>query len=345
MIDGRNLWDLIVLRAEETPDRQMLVDQDGASITFGDYHNRAEKVAAGLAALGVGEGTVVSWQLPTWIESVVLVGALRRLGAIQNPILPIYRDREVGFIVQQAKPRMLIVPSEWGGFDFQDMAERLTEGTDTQVLVCDGELPTGDSATLPPGPDEDAHGGDGPIRWIFYTSGTTSDPKGAQHTDAAIRAAAIGMERGLHLASDDRSALIFPFTHIGGITWMYAGLRLGFVNILDQAFNPATTIPVMRRENVTQAGAGTYFHQTYLAAQQELPEGETLFPNVRAFPGGGAPKPPALHYAIKEQLGGAGIVAGYGLTEAPILTMGHVDDDDEALANTEGRATPGVELK
>ena len=345
MIDGRNLWDLIVQRAEQTPDRRMLVDQGGRSMTFGAFRERSERVAAGLAALGVGEGMVVSWQLPTWITSVVLVGALRRLGAVQNPILPIYRDREVGFIVQQAAPRLLIVPSEWGGFNFQQMAERLTEGTGTQVLVCDGELPTGEVSSLPVEPGDDSHGGDGPVRWIFYTSGTTSDPKGAQHTDAAIQAAAIGMEQGLRLASDDRSALIFPFTHIGGITWMYAGLRLGFVNVLDQAFNPATTIPVMRREDVTQAGAGTYFHQTYLAAQQDLPEGEKLFPSVRAFPGGGAPKPPALHHAIKQQLGGAGIVAGYGLTEAPILTMGHVDDDDEALANTEGRATPGVELK
>ncbi|HEX9766698.1 MAG TPA: AMP-binding protein, partial [Nitriliruptorales bacterium] len=136
MIDGRNLWDLIVQRAEQTPDRRMLVDQGRRSMTFGAFRERSERVAAGLAALGVGEGMVVSWQLPTWITSVVLVGALRRLGAVQNPILPIYRDREVGFIVQQAAPRLLIVPSEWGGFNFQQMAERLTEGTGTQVLVC-----------------------------------------------------------------------------------------------------------------------------------------------------------------------------------------------------------------
>ena len=45
--------------------------------------------------------TNVSWQLPTWTESAVLVGALCRLGAMQNPMLPIYRYREVSFIAKQ----------------------------------------------------------------------------------------------------------------------------------------------------------------------------------------------------------------------------------------------------
>ena len=64
----------------------------------------------GFAALGVDEGTPVSWQLPTWIESFVLVGALARLGAVQNPILPICREREVGFMTRQTGAQLLIVP-------------------------------------------------------------------------------------------------------------------------------------------------------------------------------------------------------------------------------------------
>ena len=74
---------------------------------------RVQPGAAGLAALGVGEGTNVSWQLPTWLESMVLVGALARLGAVQNPMLPIYREREVGFITNQTGAKLLIVPSVW----------------------------------------------------------------------------------------------------------------------------------------------------------------------------------------------------------------------------------------
>jgi len=44
------------------------------------------------ALSGVGLDVAVSWMLPTWLESAVLVAALARLGAVQNPILPLYRD-------------------------------------------------------------------------------------------------------------------------------------------------------------------------------------------------------------------------------------------------------------
>ena len=53
--------------------------------------------------------------------------------------------------------------------------------------------------------------------------------------------------------------------------------------------------------------------------------------------GGGAPKPPQLHYDVRREMGGAGILSGYGLTECPIITMAHVDDPDEKRAETEGR--------
>ena len=91
MLEARNIWDLIVRRAEASPEREMAVDESGRRLTFGEYRDRCERAAAGLAALGVGDGTVVSWVQPTTLEAMVLFGALRRLGAVQNPILPIYR--------------------------------------------------------------------------------------------------------------------------------------------------------------------------------------------------------------------------------------------------------------
>jgi non-ribosomal peptide synthetase component E (peptide arylation enzyme) len=97
----QTLGRLIDRRAAETPDAQMVVDERGQSLTFAGYRDAAERVAAGLHARGVGTGTIVSWQLPTWIESMVLVAALSRLSAIQNPLVTIYRAREVGFIVRQ----------------------------------------------------------------------------------------------------------------------------------------------------------------------------------------------------------------------------------------------------
>jgi len=347
MLQGANVWELIVERAEATPDADLGIDQDGRHLTFGEFRDRAERVAAGLAARGVGADTVVSWQLPTWLESMVLLGALRRLGAVQNPILPIYRDREVGFIVQEAKPSLLVVPGEWRGFDFGAMAAKLTAGTGTEVLLCDGPgtLPEGDPSTLPPAPTDDMDSPDAPVRWLYYTSGTTASPKGARHTDRALRAASVGMSERLGLREDDRFALVFPFTHIAGSLYVYAAMAYGLTFILDEAFDPATTIDLLRREDVTRAGAGTFFHQVYLKAQQDLPAGEKLFPHVRSFPGGGAPKPPQLHYDVVAAFDGAGIVSGWGMTEAPIITMNDGDADDEVLANTEGPPVVGTTVR
>ena len=342
MLEGRTLWELIEKRAEATPDARLVVDERGESLTFGGLREQAERTAAGLLAMGVHEGTVVSWQLPSWKESIVLVAALSRLGAVQNPILPIYREREVGFIVRQARSKLLFVPSEFRGFDFAEMARTIADGVDgLSVKVADRALPDGSPLALEPPPDPS---GEPPVRWLFYTSGTTADPKGAQHTDATIAAAARGMAERLGLTENDRHSLVFPFTHIGGIIWLFSGLMSGCTNILDEAFNPETTIPLLQREGVTLAGSGTFFHLAYLKAQRENAS-QPLFPNVRAYPGGGAPKPPQLHYDLKKELGGAGIVSGYGLTESPILTMARFDDSDEALANTEGSAMPGVELR
>ena len=82
----------------------------------------------------------------------------------------------------------------------------------------------------------------------------------------------------------------------------------------------------------------------YLKAQQDLPAGEKLFPSIRTFPGGGAPKPPSLHHELKAAFG-VGVVSGYGMTEAPILTMNDHRSSDEVLANTEGPAVADTALR
>ncbi|MFZ9541258.1 MAG: AMP-binding protein, partial [Ilumatobacteraceae bacterium] len=113
---GKTLWQLISERAVLTPDKRMAFDEKGRTLTFGEYKNWCERVAAGLSQLGVGENSNVSWILPSRFESLVLTGALSRLGAVQNPILPIYRHREVGFVVRQAGSKVLVVTGEWRGF-------------------------------------------------------------------------------------------------------------------------------------------------------------------------------------------------------------------------------------
>jgi cyclohexanecarboxylate-CoA ligase len=338
------LWELVEQRAADAPDTVIAVDEEGRTLTGREFRDAAERAAAGLLALGVGPDVPVSWMLPTWLESAVLVAALARLGAVQNPMLPILGPREMRFILGQTGARLVIVPSEWRGRAYGDEAREIAaDQPGLEVLIADRQLPEGDPSTLPP-PPAPTTAEDAPVRWIFYTSGTTADPKGARHTDQTVKACSVGMIQQLEIADSDRAAMVFPFTHIGGISWLFAMLITGCVCVFVEAFVPKTTIPVLQRERITLAGAGTPFHMAYLAAQREQPD-TPLFPEVRAYPGGGAPKPPQLHYEVKAELGGAGIVSGYGLTETPILTNNSVRDTDEQLAETEGSPTPGVELR
>ncbi|HZO08708.1 MAG TPA: AMP-binding protein, partial [Myxococcota bacterium] len=200
-----------------------------------------------------------------------------------------------------------------------------------------------DPASLPPVAPASAPEA-APVRFVFYTSGTTADPKGALHTDHTLMHQGRILCDVLELVPADRIALAFPFTHIGGLGWLIAGLMSGAAHIVIPAFDAKKSIDALARHGVTLGGAGTVFHQAYLAAQRER-GGPSIFPRIRAFPGGGAPKPPQLHYDLVKEIGGVGIVSGWGMTEGPIWAMSSVRDASDKLAHTEGRATRGVELR
>lgn len=336
LIQEHALWPLIDARAEAGPDGLFLVDELGREVTFGAYRDQVEAVAAGLHDIGVGAGAMVSWQLPTWVESVVLVGALSRLGAVQNPMLPIYRSREVGFIASQLSPSLLVCPGVWRGFDYAAQARTCAHA---EVLVCNrGEgLPTGDPASLPPS-DFNAHR----FGWVFYTSGTTADPKGTRHSDFTVGAPGRAMVHRFGMRGDDRCGLVFPFTHIGGIQFVFAALYTGMALVLVEAFDD-DGIDFLSRERVTFTGAGTPFYLKYLERQQAQPD-RPLFPELRGFAGGGQTKPPHLHNEMLETFG-APVLSGWGLTEFANIAMVDHRDTDEHKARTEGFANFGVELK
>ena len=240
---ARTLWELIDRRAAATPDRRMLLDEADRTFTFSQFREYAERVAAGLAARGVGEDTPVSWQLPTRIDTVALSAALGRLGAVQNPIIHLYREREVGFALRQTRPRLFFVPGPFRGFDYPDFARRVTAELDDppEILVADDGLPEGDPGALPPPPVGLAPQ-DAPVRWIYYTSGSTADPKGVCHTDQTLIAGGWGMAVAIDIQRDDIGSIAFPYAHIGGPDYLVCILSIGFTAVLVEAFSPTESI-------------------------------------------------------------------------------------------------------
>jgi len=338
------LWDLVTWRAELTSERTVLSDGQGRSLSFAGLRDAAQRVAAGLAATGVGDGTRVMWQLPTSLESVVLSVALARLGAVQNPLIAVLREAEIRALDEQFQPEFAVVPSRWRGFDHA-AAVREIAGTQTRILVCDHwespadglALPQADPSGLRPQPTID-----GP-RWVFTTSGSTARPKGVLHTDASVYASSNSMVAQFPLGPADVFPMAYPYAHIGGIAWLVTALRLGCRIVLFDVFDAVSSPVAMARHEATVLGSATPFFHAYLAAQRTHGP-RRLFDRLRFCMGGGAAVPADLDEAIRRELGGCGVVNGYGLTEFPIA--GYPPIDDAALkASSSWIPGPGVQAR
>ena len=340
MESAGTLWSLLETRCAATSDRPMLLDERDRRVSFGACRAQAERVAAGLFALGIGAGTPVTWQLPTRIESVLLSLALARLGAVQNPILPIYREREVGAVLRETGARWLVVPGVFRGFDHAALAQalRAEAGGVFEILVLDGALPEGDPRALPPPPRDGSA-----VRWIYATSGTTAEPKCVRHTDATLIAGGTGLAIALDAQPDDVGSIPFPYTHIGGPDYLVMLLLRGMSAVLLESFVPEQAVAVFRRHFVTLSGGSTAFYQAFLNVQRKQ-SGIPILPSLRLLAGGGAPKPPELFWQMRRELG-IPILHGYGMTECPMIASGTPSDTDEQLANTDGRPVEGCELR
>ncbi|MFD4509711.1 class I adenylate-forming enzyme family protein [Streptomyces sp. NPDC058457] len=331
---SRTLWELVARRAGLTPDRPVFLQGD-RTLSFGALRARAERVAAGLHGMGVRPGTVVAWQLPTRIETAVLSFALARLGAVQSPVIPFYRDREVGFALRESRAEFFAVPGVWRGFDHAEMARRLgAKG----IFEAYDELPDGDPAVLPAPPAEGTS-----VRWIYWTSGTTSDPKGVLHTDRSLIAGGSCLAHALRLTAADVGSMAFPYAHIAGPDYTVMLLLYGFPAVMFEQFALPDALPEYRRHGVTVAGGSTAFYSMFLAEQRKQP-GVPVIPSLRLLAGGGAPKPPEVYHAVVREMG-VQLTHGYGMTEVPMITMGAPDDTVENLATTEGRPPEGMEIR
>ncbi|MEZ5381467.1 MAG: AMP-binding protein [Microthrixaceae bacterium] len=340
------IWQLVEARAEASPDATVLIDERDNTLTFAQLRDEALATASGLAAMGVGEGTPVTWMLPTTMDAVVTSLALARLGALQNPILHIYRERELGVAIRRTQPDLVVVPGDWMGTDFVALAQGVVDGlpedvpTPTVLSLADGR-PTGDPATLAAFvPPEDPAT---TVRWIYYTSGTTSEPKGVRHTDATLLAGGRGLAAAVDLGPGDVGSMAFPYAHIAGPDYLIMCLHSGFPAVLIEAFNPPAAVETFNRHGVTMIGGSTAFYQMFLAEQAKTP-GEKFIPTLKLISGGGAPKPPELAARIRDEIG-VPVCHGYGMTEVPMISQGSPRDTEEQLANTEGAPVPGAQVR
>jgi acyl-CoA synthetase (AMP-forming)/AMP-acid ligase II len=337
------LWEAVAARARTTPEQVLLVDEEGRRMTCQEVEQGGRRMASWLQRHGLHPGDRVAWVMQTSLQAALLAIGASRAGLVQVPVVPISRQRELNHILRQTRAKALIVADSWRTADGEEIARPVVRSMpDVQLyeFVPDFLLDPGEPAEDPPvalTPAPDAE------RWIFYTSGSSTEPKGCRHSDHHLWHAGYGLAAHQRLDERDCVPIVFPITHIGGICLLFTALLSGCRLLYVRQFGP-DAIEAMRRAEVTVAGSGMPFFTQYLDAQQRLPEGERLFPAVRAFTSGGMTKPLHINRLMKEQLG-AEVLGSYGLTEAPILAVARPGQSDRELSESEGPPTPGVTVK
>lgn len=346
-MDGASL--LLAQRITATPDRLFVID-GARRVTFAEAGRLSEALAAGLLDLGIGRGDVVSWQLPSWLEGALLTIALDRIGAVSNPILPIYRETEVGFVLRQAKSKALVVPGVFRGFDHRELAREVRGGVPglEHVLVARAEplpgmrsfdhlLDTPVPEGLPPSPF-----GPHDLASLFYTSGTTAEPKGVMHTPSTLGSYARVNAATLGANPADVSLLQFPLTHIGGVgAFVLMPILVGSRCVYLDVWTPEAALDWIEREGVTSAGGPPAILQGIL--------GSTAFrrervATLRTAASGAADVSPGLIRRVRRDLAPVSF-RSYGMTECPMLTTGRRDDPEEKCVGTDGQPAVGCEVR
>lgn len=319
------------------PDRPLLRDTSGETLTVGEVDALAAAATGWLWKVGVRPGMTVAWQLPSSVNAAVLMLALARGAVSQAPVLHIYRRREVCAALDVAQADTLMVD--------ESTADNAPPGVRV-VSVPDDFVEQLCGSTARAHPEMDGPRSADDIRWVYFTSGTTGRPKGVHHTDATLLAAARGFAAHLGLGDDPHEvgSIAFPIAHIGGIVYLSSALMTDFPVLMVPKVDAADLPRLLREHGVTVAGASTAFYQMLLSAQLAAETPQPLIPSLRMLTGGGATCPPELHRRVREQMG-VPIVHAYGMTEAAMICVSQATDTEEQLSNSSGRPIAGSEVR
>jgi cyclohexanecarboxylate-CoA ligase len=334
-----------------TPDKTAIVahralDNRVTTLTFAALDLASRRVARGLRENGIGVGDVVSFQLPNWWQFIALHLGCVRVGAVSNALMPIFRERELRFMLGHAESKLFIAPRRFRNFDYGPMAANLQQSLpalqsvfhvgedgldsfDAAFLKCD---PLG--AEQRPGPND--------VTQILYTSGTTGAPKGVMHTANSLIAGLGPFIERMSLSRDDVAFMASPLAHQTGFTYgMILPIVLGGTTVLQDVWTPEIAAALIQDHGASYTMASTPF-LTDLTDMARLSDFDLS--RFRVFLSAGAPIPRSLVARASKKLG-AHILSGWGMTENGCVSCCTPGDAPEKIFGTDGAALPGMALK
>ncbi len=343
------LWndDRLIDRVEMWSEQQIaVVDCDGTlSHSYGELKTDSRKLARYLIEIGVCPGDVISVQLPNVYEAVVVTLAVQIAGAVINPVLPNYREKELQYIFDTAHPMVIFTPGFYRNCNYVSMLKNIKN--QAHHIVVDADASGGDaslhkilnaknysSEQIPCRFDVSA------ISELIFTSGTEANPKAIMHSEKnvnfSLRTAYIDMQ----MTTEDVVWMPSPVGHSTGYNYglrfaLYHGLKL----VLQDAWDAEQALMLIQNESCSYTLASTTFLQDVVTLAESSGKNITF----KCFGCGGAPVPADL--VDRAQKVGINALRLYGSTEVLVATWNRLDSGYEKLLHTDGIAMSHIELE
>ncbi|MFI4884835.1 MAG: AMP-binding protein [Steroidobacterales bacterium] len=358
--------------AQQSPREPAVISLTAAGARIWDWSRlweESRRIAALLVAAGVGRGEAVAYQMTNRAEFVAITVGTLLAGAVCCPLMPVFRERELRYMLSRARARVLFTMDRYHGRDpvaevcsiesqvpsLEALFVVAADGSDgggrplahsgrtrpawLQAALADAADPaTGITAT----PVEPAA-----LAQLLFTSGTTGEPKGVLHRADVLDLAARMQADHLGLGAADRIFVPSPLAHQTGFLYgMWLGLLLGAVQILQETWQPRLALAALEhwRGSFVQAAA-PFLADLVQAGEEGAGPSEPAGPrSLRLFVATGTTVPRALAVRASGVLG-CRVCGAFGTTEGCLATLGSPADSPEKARGTDGRPLPGIEVR
>lgn len=219
---------------------EVFIVQSGASLTWGQFGARYDRLARALNVRGIGRGDRVAVVGRNDMAHLLALFALARLGAIMVPVNPDYSTRELTYAFSHADVKGIIAQA-----DLLQSIEQTTQATVQKPwTLLWNHTPAGNTCAfgqaIDNAPDitlsDKGRATDTCV--IIYTSGTTGYPKGVMHSQRNLLLAGEANVARLHIQPDDRVMIILPFFHVNALFYSVGGvLAAGASMIIEPRFS------------------------------------------------------------------------------------------------------------
>ncbi|MFZ0388002.1 MAG: AMP-binding protein [Solirubrobacteraceae bacterium] len=344
--------DDVARHARRAPDGIAAVAVDAAgrdsTLTWAELWERSGAAATTLLSFGVRAGDTVAYQLPNRLEFLTLTLGALRIGAICEPLMPIFRERELRFMLAESAAPVLIVPGRFRGHDHGQMARELTEELPAirHLLVLGDDHPP-DFESLEP--DDEAVAAHRPqlsaIAQLLFTSGSTGEPKGVMHRHEVLDRAADAHIAHFGLRSADVIYIPSPLAHqTGWLYGMWIAWRLGATQVVQESWDADVAFDAIGRHGVTFTQAATPFLADLVRVAEDRGRPRSARNPLRMFVATGAAIPRDLARRARGVLD-AEVGGGFGTTES-CMGAGFVPGlGDERTWTSDGVALANVSLR